>query len=147
MADAGTGSGQHKIIDIADIFQSLGNKRWTGTLQVISHGRNVYLFFKDGVIQHAKADASKVILGRALFKLGKLDEADLNLALEDFESSGKRIGQTCVDLGLVQPDDIKEALVFQAREAVLDLFTWDDVDARFHPNDPPLPAVFSPEDL
>ncbi|HZU96706.1 MAG TPA: tetratricopeptide repeat protein, partial [Planctomycetota bacterium] len=147
MPEAGTGSGQHKIIDIADIFQSLGNKRWTGTLQVISHGRNVYLFFKDGVIQHAKADASKVILGRALFKLGKLDEADLNLALEDFESSGKRIGQTCVDLGLVQPDDIKEALVFQAREAVLDLFTWDDVDARFHPNDPPLPAVFSPEDL
>ncbi len=147
MAEAGSGSGQHKIIDIADIFQSLGNKRWTGTLQVISHGRNVHLFFREGVIQQSKADASKVVLGRALFKLGKLDEADLNLALNDFETAGKKIGQACVELGLVKPDDIKEALAFQAREGVLDLFTWEDVDARFHPGEPPLPAVFSPEDL
>jgi tetratricopeptide (TPR) repeat protein len=146
MADA-TGSGQHKIIDIADILQSLGNKRWTGTLQVISHGRNVYLFFREGVIQHSKADTSKVVLGRALFKLGKLDEADLNLALNDFETAGKKIGQACVELGLVQAEDIKEALAFQAREGVLDLFTWEDVDARFHPNEPPLPAVFAPDDL
>lgn len=147
MAEAGSGSGQHKIIDIADIFQSLGNKRWTGTLQVISHGRNVHLFFREGVIQHSKADASKVVLGRALFKLGKLDEADLNLALNDFETAGKKIGQACVELGLVKPEDIKEALAFQAREGVLDLFTWEDVDARFHPGEPPLPAVFAPEDL
>src|SRR4051812_9778577 len=147
MADAGSGSGQHKIIDIADILQSLGNKRWTGTLQVLSHGRNVHLFFRDGVIQHSKADASKLVLGRALFKLGKLDEADLNLALNDFETAGKKIGEACVELGLVQPEDIKEALAFQAREGVLDLFTWEDVDARFHPNEPPLPAVFSQDDL
>lgn len=147
MADAGSGSGQHKIIDIADIFQSLGNKRWTGTLQVLSRGRNVHLFFREGVIQHSKADASKVVLGRALFKLGKLDEADLNLALNDFETAGKKIGQACVELGLVKPEDIKEALTFQAREGVLDLFTWEDVDARFHPGEPPLPAVFAPDDL
>jgi tetratricopeptide (TPR) repeat protein len=147
MADAGTGSGQHKIIDIADILQSLGNKRWTGTLQVISHGRNVHLFVREGVIQHSKADASKVVLGRALFKLGKLDEADLNIALNDFETSGKKIGEACVELGLVKPEDIKEALAFQAREGVLDLFTWEDVDARFHPGEPPLPAVFAPDDL
>src|ERR1700688_1381689 len=126
MPDAGP-TGQHKIIDIADILQSLGNKRWTGTLQVLSHGRNVHLFFRDGIIQHSRAETSKVVLGRALFKLGKIDEADLNLALNDFENAGKKIGQVCVELGLVQQDDIRDALAFQAREGVLDLFTWEDV--------------------
>lgn len=147
MPEVGAGTSQPKIIDIADILQSLGNKRWTGTLQVLSHGRNVHLFFRDGLIQHSKSDSSKVVLGRALFKLGKLDEADLNLALNDFENAGKRIGQACVELNLVAQDDIKEALAFQAREGVLDLFTWEDVDARFHPGDPPLPSIFSLEDL
>ena len=64
MADVG--SGPHKIIDLPDIFQSLANKRWTGTLQVIGRGKNAYLFFKEGIVQHTKADVSKLILGRAL---------------------------------------------------------------------------------
>jgi hypothetical protein len=70
MGDSGTSSGQHKIIDLPDIFQSLANKRWNGTLQVISKSRSTYLFFREGIILHAKADQSKVALGRALFKLG-----------------------------------------------------------------------------
>ncbi|MBI3725977.1 tetratricopeptide repeat protein [bacterium] len=147
MAEASAGSGRHEIIDIADILQSLGNKRWTGTLQVISHARNVHLFLRDGIIQHSKADASKVVLGRALFKLGRLDESDLNLVLNTAELQGKRVGKACVSLGLVTDDDIHEALSFQARESVLDLFTWDDVDARFHPGEPPLVTVFGPEEI
>ena len=39
---------------------------------------------------------------------------------------------------LATPEDIREALSFQAREGVLDLFTWEDIDARFHPGEPPL---------
>ena len=30
---------------------------------------------------------------------------------------------------------------------MLDLFTWEDVDARFHPGEPPLPQAFADEDL
>lgn len=148
MSEATQGSGQHKIIDLADILQSLGNKRWTGTLQVISHARNNYLFFREGIIQHSKSDSTnRIVLGRALFKLGRLDEADLNVALNHEEKLGRKIGETCLELGFVTQDDIKDALGFQAREGVLDLFTWEDIDARFHPGEPPLEAAFAPEDL
>src|SRR5262249_4055482 len=104
-----------------------------------------YLFFKEGIVQHTKADASKLILGRALFKLGKIDEADLNLAIDS--AGGKRIGQVCLELGLVNEADIKEALAFQARESILDVFTWEDVDARFPPGEPPLPLAFGAQDV
>jgi tetratricopeptide (TPR) repeat protein len=145
MGDSGSSSGQHKIIDLPDIFQSLANKRWTGTLQVVGKGRNTYFFFKEGNVLHAKADLAKVALGRALFKLGKLEESDLNLALQD--GGGKRIGEACLELGLVTPQDIKEALVFQARESAIDVFGWEDIDARFHPGEPPLADVFRADDL
>lgn len=147
MGDAGTSSGQHKIIDLPDIFQSLANKRWTGTLEVIARDRNVFFYFKDGVVQHSKASASKLVLGQALFKLGKLDESDLNLAQQSAEDGGKRFGQVCIELGFVTEADIKEALTFQAREGILDAFTWEDIDAKFHPGDPPLPSVFGQRDL
>jgi tetratricopeptide (TPR) repeat protein len=142
------GTGPHKIIDLADILQSLGNKRWTGTLQVISHTRNNHLFFREGIIHHSKSDsAHRIVLGRALFKLGKLDEADLNRAVTHEETSGKKIGEACVELGFVTEDDIRDALNFQARESILDLFTWEDVDARFNPGEPPPLDVFTAEDL
>ncbi|MCC7196474.1 MAG: tetratricopeptide repeat protein, partial [Gemmatimonadaceae bacterium] len=42
---------------------------------------------------------------------------------------------------------IQQALAFQAREDIFDVFTWQKVDVRVHVGEPPLPAVFEPQDL
>ena len=57
------------IIELADILQSLQNKRWLGTLEVVSGtSRRCFLFFREGLVQHRKMDHSQVILGRALYE-------------------------------------------------------------------------------
>lgn len=136
------------IIELADILQSLQNKRWLGTLEVVSGtSRRCFLFFREGLVQHRKMDHSQVILGRALYELGLIDEADYVMTLVDHERTGRRVGEVLVELGLVDRDAIQKALTFQAREDIFDLFTWKNLDVKFHPGEPPLPTVFGPEDL
>lgn len=136
------------IIELPDIVQSLQNKRWTGTLEVVSGtARRGYLFFRDGVIQHRKMDQSRVILGRALYELGLIDEADYVMTLVDHERTGRRLGEILVELGLVDQKSIRQALGFQGREDVFEIFNWSNLDVKFHPGEPPLPAVFGQEDL
>jgi tetratricopeptide (TPR) repeat protein len=136
------------IIELPDIIQSLQNKRWLGTLEVVSgQSRRCFLFFREGLVQHRKMDHSQVILGRALYELGLIDEADYVMTLVDHERTGRRLGEVLIELGLVDPESIQKALHFQAREDIFDVFTWKNLDVRFHPGDPPLPAVFAPEDL
>lgn len=136
------------IIELPDIIQSLQNKRWLGTLEISSgQSRRCFLFFREGLVQHRKMDHSQVVLGRALYELGLIDEADYVMTLVDHERTGRRLGEVLVELGLVDEESIQKALVFQAREDIFDLFTWKNLDVRFHPGDPPLPSVFAPEDL
>ena len=134
------------IIELADIIQSLTHKSWTGTLEVASDGRSGYLYFHSGVIQHVKVDRSQVVLGRALWELSLIDEADYMLTLVDYEQTGRRFGEVLVELGLVGPEEITKALAHQAREDLISTVSWKHVDARFHPGAPPLPSVFGPRE-
>jgi tetratricopeptide (TPR) repeat protein len=138
------------IIELPDIIQSLQNKRWLGTLEVVSGAsRRCFIFFREGLIQHRKMDSggSGVILGRALYELGLIDEADYVMTLVDHERTGRRVGEVLLELGLVDKASIDKALSFQAREDIFDVFMWKNLDVKFHPGDPPLPTVFQAADL
>jgi tetratricopeptide (TPR) repeat protein len=136
------------IIELPDIIQSLQNKRWTGTLEVVSGAsRRCFIYFHNGLVLHRKMDRSQVILGRALYELGLIDEADYVMTLVDHERTGRRVGEVLIELGLVEREAITRALAFQAREDIFDVFQWKNLDVKFHPGEPPLPSVFGLEDL
>jgi tetratricopeptide (TPR) repeat protein len=128
-------SPQAPIIELPDIVQSLQNKRWTGTLEILSSDdepRTTFLFFREGMIQHCAPDRNAIVLGQALYTLGLIDQADYVMTMGSYETSKRRVGEVLVDLGLVDQDGIRQALVYQGREHVLDLFTWERVDVQFH---------------
>ncbi len=135
------------IIELPDIVQSLQNKQWTGTLEILTnHGRRTTsLFFRGGMIQHCSPDRNPIRLGRALFDLQMLDEADYAMTLADYEQSGRKVGEVLVELGLADEGAIRRALVHQGREHVLDVFTWKEVDVRFHAGEEKLAEKFTPE--
>lgn len=136
------------FIEITDILQSLTNKRSTGTLELNREGEpTTYLFFRNGMVQHVKAPRSQVILGKALYQLNLIDEADYELTLSDYAQTGRRYGEVLTELGLVSEEGIHKALAFQAREDLLNTLTWTKVQTRFHGGETPLPKVFSEEDL
>lgn len=137
------------IIELPDIVQSLQNKQWTGTLEILSGSnseqRSTSLFFQNGMIQHASPDRNALVLGRALYTLGLIDEADYVMTMTNYEKTGRRVGEELVSLGLVDEQGIRKALLFQGREHVLDVFTWQNVDVKFHAGDEDLIERFTPQ--
>ena len=136
------------IIELPDIVQSLQNKRWTGTLEILSSDedrRTTCLFFREGMIQHCAPDRNPLVLGQALYALGLIDEADYVMTLVDYEQTGRPTGQVLVELGLVDEGGIRQALRHQGQEHVLDVFNWERVDVRFHAGEEQLEERFSPQ--
>ncbi|RMG16354.1 MAG: DUF4388 domain-containing protein [Planctomycetota bacterium] len=134
------------IIELPDIVQSLQNKQWTGTLEIIAEeGRSTHLYFQSGMIQHVAPDRNPLPLGKALNKLGLIDEADYVMTMIDYEQTGRPCGEVLKELGLVGDDEIREALSYQAREHVLEVFEWENVDVRFDAGDGKLEAAFTPQ--
>ena len=135
------------IIELPDIVQSLQNKRWTGTLEILAANpaRTTCLFFREGVIQHCAPDRNPLVLGQALFALGLIDEADYVMTMVDYEQTGRRVGEFLVELGLVDEQGIQQALSYQGREHVLDVFAWERIDVRFHAGEEKIEERFSPQ--
>lgn len=136
------------IIELPDIVQSLQNKRWTGTLEILSSDedrRTTCLFFREGMIQHCAPDRNPLVLGQALYALGLIDEADYVMTLVDYEQTARPTGQVLLELGLVDEAGIRQALRHQGQEHVLDVFNWERVDVRFHAGEEELEQRFSPQ--
>ena len=130
------------IIELPDIVQSLQNRRWTGTLEILAkENKQGYLFFRDGAIHYCKNEHSNKQLADALFELQHIDEADHDL-LVHHQGDGT---QLLLDLGIVTEDAIRQARTHVGMEDVLDTFQWDGLDTKFHPGDEPL-DVFEPAD-
>ena len=137
-----------RIIELPDIVQSLQNKQWTGTLEIQAKDetdRTTHLFFRGGMIMHCAPDRNPVVLGRALYDLELIDEADYVMTMADYEQSGRKVGEVLVELGLVDQDDIRRALLHQGREHVLSAFTWKQIDVKFHAGEDLLGERFTPE--
>ncbi|MDF1664769.1 MAG: DUF4388 domain-containing protein [Planctomycetota bacterium] len=138
------------VIGIADILQSLGNRGWTGTAEIITgdQEKRLFLFFRNGNIQHARPNSDRAALGLMLYKLRKIDLADLNFALTAQVKSGKNFGETCLEYGLVTKNDIREALLFRGRDEVLSLFLEEQShDTNFFEGDTPKEDFFDSDDV
>jgi tetratricopeptide (TPR) repeat protein len=137
------------VIGVADILQSLGNRGWTGTAEIITgdQEKRLFLFFRNGSIQHARPNSDRAALGLMLYKLRKIDLSDLNFALTAQSRTKTNFGETCLEFGLVTKNDIREALLFRGRDEVLSLFLEEGHhDTNFFEGETPKENFFDEDD-
>jgi hypothetical protein len=109
--------------------------RKTGMLSVDATSRNASLYFKEGRLIHAAANAQEGHLAAMLFKTGKLTQEQVNvLHSQSGSSSDKVMGKYLMDSKLVSRDDIVQGVKDYMLEIVYDLFTWADGDFFFEQN-------------
>jgi tetratricopeptide (TPR) repeat protein len=89
-----------------------------------------FLFFQNGFLTYALSNRSEERIGRILNRLGKLTDKTL-AKIELYIEPNRHIGEALIDKGLVTKTQLLEALEFQMREIILNIFSFFDGEFTF----------------
>src|SRR6266516_115690 len=128
-------------MSVPDLLQFLGAGRKTGTLK-FSRGKIIkQIHFEDGVIVGSTSNDPKEYLGQVLIHYGKLDEAQLQAAMEVQRNSGGKLGEILAAKGFLSQAAVLDVLRIRTLEIIYDLFLWEEAQFEFYDSQP------LPEDL
>ena len=82
--------------------------------------------FRQGHILSAQSTVANEHLGEVLVRNELLTAADLERAGARKRATGKRLGETLQEMGLVDPEHLEDALALHVREVLLAVFSWND---------------------
>ena len=114
--------------------------RKTGILH-FTRGQDVRsVRFRHGHILSAQSSVPQEHLGEVLVRNELLSAADLERAGARKRSTGKRLGETLQEMGLIEREHLEDALALHVREVLLNVFSWNSgeysleepPDATFH---------------
>lgn len=133
----------HVAVFLKDIFF---NSR-TGRLAVRKKETEKYFFFYEGKPFKVKTNVKSERLGEILFKTQKI-KAETFHRIDDYITSDQPLGETLKKTGVITENDLKEALAFQIREALLNVFACFDAEISFQEKkDLNPPVEFPPVDV
>ena len=133
--------GTLKTMSVSDLLQFLASGRKTGTLKLGLGSIVKHIYLEDGLIVGSSSNDPKEYLGQVLLHYGKIEEAQLQTAMEIQRQSGGKLGAILSSRGFVTQQDVVEVLRTRTLEIIYDLFIWDEAHFEFFDNEPP------PEDL
>jgi len=123
-----------------EILVALRSRAESGVLEV--HGRGVCtrILLREGVPVFAEGGALRETLGRMLLRRGALTEAEYVRVIERMterliENEATRMGEVLVELGLLTPQDVFDALSAQVLEKVISCFRLPQFEHHFEPLD------------
>lgn len=124
----------------------LAERRFTGHLEVWAEDVRAGIYFASGVPVSAERGRIGDTLGRLLVRLGKIDEDQYRHAIEVMterlvHDESVRLGEVLVQLGIIGPEQVVEALRVQVREKILACFEWESVDHTLKEGDELLAGV------
>ena len=123
-------------MSVADVLQFLAAGRKTGTLKIGRGSIIKQIYLEDGLIVGSTSNDPKEFLGQVLLHYGKIDEAQLQTAMDIHRQSGGKLGMVLSARGFVSEADIMEVLRTRTLEIIYDLFIWEEADFEFYDSEP-----------
>jgi hypothetical protein len=124
-------------MSVSDLLQFLASGRKTGTLKLGLGDIVKHIYLEDGIIVGSSSNDPKEYLGQVLLHYGKIEEAQLQTAMEIQRQSGGKLGVILSSRGLVSEADVVEVLRTRTLEIIYDLFIWDEAHFEFFDSEPP----------
>ncbi len=140
--------GNLTTMSVSDLLQFLAVGRKTGALK-ITHGKVAKgIYFENGFIVGSRTNDPTEYLGQVLIHYGKINEAQLQVAMEaQRKGNGRpRLGQILVKQGVLRDEEVVEILKIRTLEIIYDLFLWKEAHFEFVIEDP-LPTDFTRVDV
>jgi len=125
--------GNIRDFGFSDILQLIAMQNKTGILTLASVNETLTISFLEGMVVGAdpyrkwKAE----LLGESLVSAELLSQEKLDRALQIQKETGKKLGHILSDEGMVKPEEISGMLNLQVREAIYEVFAWEEGTYRF----------------
>ncbi len=129
--------GTLNTMSVSDLLQFLASGRKTGTLKLGLGDIVKHIYLEDGIIVGSSSNDPKEYLGQVLLHYGKIDEAQLQTAMEIQRQSGGKLGVILASRGFVSQADVMEVLRTRTLEIIYDLFIWEEAHFEFFDREPP----------
>lgn len=147
MPNAGNLNGQLEEFSLVELMQAIGLASKTGALHLYHRdGRTAVIYFDEGaIVSCSELDTEALTLGAVLQQLGTAtsDQLEHAFRMQTQDPLGKRIGERLIDLGIISPEALNDALRTQALWTVRELGLWREGTYEFHPGEH-LPTDASP---
>jgi hypothetical protein len=125
---------------VAELLQWLGASRRTGTLRAERAGFRKQVALKNGLLIACSTARAKERLGVRLLVEGRISELELREALLLQLRRRFRFGEALVELGVLTAGELREQLIRQSQDSLVDLLTWRRLSFSFDETSLPGPA-------
>jgi len=116
----------HIALNLRDIHF---NKK-TGSLVFKRGDIQKYFFFRKGELIQVKTNVSEERLGEVLYKLERISK-DAHAAMDQYIEPNQNIGEVLRSRGVISEQDLADALTYQMRETMLNVFPFFDAEISF----------------
>ncbi|MDH4226347.1 MAG: DnaJ domain-containing protein [Deltaproteobacteria bacterium] len=108
---------------------------FTGSMHVENGKEQKRIYFENGIPVGSRSNAVGECLGRVLVASGKLSAQACNESLNVMKKDKKLQGEVLVRMGLLREEELAEALKFQLKTRILNLFDWNGAKFVFNKGD------------
>jgi CheY-like chemotaxis protein len=124
----------------AGVLVALWRQSMTGVLDVEGEGIRTTVYIVNGEPVFAEHGPLQDSLGRMLVRTGLLTEHQLARAISKMHealghSEQLRLGEVLIELGLLSPEQVHDAILLQVRDKILGCFHWKNIRHRFDERD------------
>ena len=114
-------------------LQQLYREKVTGLWHLQRGEAKKIIYIKDGYPIFARSNVLSECLGRMLVKEGVITQVDCDQSVELSSESGRLQGTVLIEMGLLTPQQVQDALVRQVTNKLLSTFAWQSGTHQFVP--------------
>jgi hypothetical protein len=127
--------GTLNTMSVSDLLQFLAAGHKTGSLKFGRGDIIKQIYLEGGLIVGSFSNDPREYLGQVLLHYGKIQESQLQAAMEIQRQFGGKLGMILSSRGFVTQDDVAEVLRTRTLEIIYDLFIWDEAQFEFFDNE------------
>jgi DNA-binding response OmpR family regulator/curved DNA-binding protein CbpA len=113
------------------ILHNLYSLRATGLLHLQHNNLKKVVYIRKGYPIFVRSNLVREFLGQMLVRTGRLSDEALAESLEASKQSNQRHGTALIEMGLLTPHQLNDALRTQVLDKLLDTFSWPEGKYRF----------------
>ncbi len=130
-------TGNLRTLELAELLQWLSQGTKTGVLLIENDTLQKKIYFDAGKIVFSESNNPYEHLGSFLIRERLIDEATLARAVKLQESTQILLGKVLVTLGSISEEELHDILRRKTEESIYELFSWEEGDFKFVPDEVP----------